>query len=116
MDIQQQVKQIDALVTKGAMVEAINRFFDANAKTSDFSGVKTQGRAQMVEKMEGFLDAIAAVRGITHHNSLALGNTSTSEFTFDFEMKDGSNILWHEIIKRQWNEAGKIIAETYFKA
>jgi hypothetical protein len=116
MNIQQQVTQIDALVAEGAMVEAVNRLFDANAITSDFSGVKTQGKAQMVEKMEGFLDAIAAVRGITHHNSLAHGNTSTSEFTFDFEMKDGSNILWHEIIKRQWDETGKVIAETYFKA
>ena len=54
----------------------------------------------MVEKMEGFVGSIAKVNGITHHSTTIGDNISASEFTFDFDMKDGSKILWHEIIKR----------------
>lgn len=54
--------------------------------------------------MEGFVSSIAQVNGITHHRAMAEGNASASEFTFDFDMKDGSKILWHEIIRRVWND------------
>ena len=31
-------------------------------------------------------------------------------------MKDNSNIYWHEIIRRIWNDEGKVIQEEYFNA
>lgn len=53
------------------------------------------------------------------HIKLALntvgGNTTMSEFTFDFDMKDGSKIYWHEIIHRS-REDGKVTAEQYFNS
>ena len=70
----------------------------------------------MVAKMEGFAGAIANVNGITHHHSIVDGNVSASEFTFDFDMKDGSKIYWHEIIRRIWNDQGQVIQEEYFNA
>lgn len=115
MELKSQVKQMDALVSQGDMVNAIDKFFSNNAQTSDYSGVKTADKSQMIEKMNGFLGAIAKVNGITHHRTLIDGNASASEFTFDFDMKDGSKIYWHEIIRRVWNE-GEVIEEQYFDA
>jgi len=37
-----------------------------------------------------------------------------SEFHFNFEMKDGSEVDWHEIIRRNWKE-GKVVEEQYFQ-
>jgi hypothetical protein len=116
MNIKNQVQQMDAMVTKGAIVDAVKTFFCDKAKTSDYGNVTTDGKQQMVEKMEGFVGSIAQVNGITHHHSIVDNNVSASEFTFDFDMKDGSKILWHEIIRRKWNEEGKVIAEEYFQA
>jgi len=31
-------------------------------------------------------------------------------------MKDDSKIYWHEIIRRVWNNEGKVIKESYFNA
>ena len=70
----------------------------------------------MIAKMEGFVGSIAKVNGITHHNSIVDNNISASEFTFDFDMQDGSKILWHEIIRRNWNSEGEVVAEEYFQA
>ena len=107
---------MDAMVTKGAIVEAVEQFFAADANTSDYNDVTTSGKSQMVEKMQGFTGAIAKVNGITHHHTIVDAPLSASEFTFDFDMKDGSKILWHEIIRRRWNDDGQVIEEEYFQA
>jgi len=116
MNIKEQVAQMDAMVSKGDIVNAVKDFFADDASTSDYGKVATGTKQQMVEKMEGFLGAIAAVNGITHHRSIVDGNDSASEFTFDFNMQDGSTIYWHEIIRREWNDAGKVVKEEYFDA
>ncbi len=116
MNIKTQVTKMDAMVAQGAIVDAVKEFFADNAITSDYGDGGTNGKPEMVAKMESFAGAIAAVNGITHHHSLVNGNISASEFTFDFSMKDGSKIYWHEIIRRVWNDEGKVVQEEYFNA
>ncbi len=116
MNIKEQTQKMDAIVAQGAIVDAVKEFFADDANTSDYGDSKTHGKSEMIAKMEGFAGAIAKVNGITHHNSIVDGNQSASEFTFDFDMKDGSKILWHEIIKRTWNADGKVTKEEYFNA
>ena len=117
MNIREQLTKMDAVVSTGAVVDAVKQFFAESATTSDHGqGGTTSDKAAMVAKMEGFAGAIAKVNGITLHNSIAEGNVSASEFTFDFDMKDGSKIYWHEIIRRIWNDEGKVVQEEYFNA
>lgn len=116
MDIKALTTEMDSTVARGAIVDAVKQFFANEAKTSDYNEVTTSNKAQMVEKMEGFTGAIARVNGIKHHHTIVDGNVSASEFTFDFKMKDDSDIYWHEIIRRIWNEEGEVIEEEYFNA
>jgi len=116
MNIKEQVQKMDAIVSQGAIVDAVKDFFADNANTSDYGNGGTTGKPEMIAKMEGFAGAIAKVNGIKHHHSIVDGNVSASEFTFDFDMKDGSQIYWHEIIRRIWNKDGKVIQEEYFNA
>lgn len=116
MNIKENAGKIDSLVAKGAIVDAVKIYFAENADTSDYGNVTTANKAQMVEKMEGFTGVIESINDITHHHTIVDGHVSASEFTFDFDMKDGSKILWHEIIRRVWNDEGKIINEAYFNA
>lgn len=116
MNIKNQAQKMDAMVTKGAIVDAVKTFFCDKANTSDYGNVTTAGKNQMVEKMEGFVGSIAKVNGITHHSTIVDANLSASEFTFDFDMKDGSKVLWHEIIRRVWDDEGKVTSEEYFQA
>jgi hypothetical protein len=92
MNIKDQVTKMDALVSKGAIVDAVSTFFADSANTSDYGAVTTGTKNEMIAKMEGFTSSIAKVNGITHHQTLIDGNSSASEFTFDFDMKDGSKI------------------------
>ncbi|SEJ79576.1 hypothetical protein SAMN05216327_12067 [Dyadobacter sp. SG02] len=103
------------MVKKGQIVEATEKFFAPNVRTIDFDGTVTNGKSEMLAKMQGFAGAIAAVNGITMHHTSLNGNISFAEFTFDFDMKDGSKIFWHEILRSVW-ENGKIVEEQYFKS
>lgn len=116
MDIKTLATEMDNVVAQGAIVEAVEKYFADDANTSDYNKITTTGKAQMVEKMKGFADAIAKVNGIQLHRTIVDGNVSASEFTFDFLMKDDSTIYWHEIIRRIWNEEGQVIQEEYFNA
>jgi hypothetical protein len=116
MNLNNQVQKMDAMVAQGAIVDAVKAFFADNATTSDYGNVITTGKNQMVEKMEGFAGSIAKVNGIQHHYTIIGEGVTASEFTFDFDMKDGSKIYWHEIIRRVWNEEGLVINEEYFDA
>ena len=116
MDLKSQVSEMDSMVTQGDIVNAVKKYFADDANTSDYNDLKTKGKGAMIDKMEGFLNAIAKVNGISHHHTLVDGDVSASEFTFDFDMKDGSKIYWHEIIRRIWNDQGMVINEEYFNA
>ncbi|WP_298898850.1 hypothetical protein [uncultured Psychroserpens sp.] len=116
MNIKNQVTKMDAIVSQGAIVDAVQQFFAEDATTSDYGNGGTNGKLEMIAKMQGFAGAIAKVNGIKHHHSIVDGNVSASEFTFDFDMKDGSKIYWHEIIRRVWNKQGQVIQEEYFNA
>lgn len=116
MNLKEQVQQMDAMVAKGAIVDAVKTYFCDQAKTSDYGNTTTSGKDQMVAKMEGFVGSIAKVKEIKHHQTTIGESVSASEFTFNFDMQDGSEILWHEIIRREWNNDGKVINESYFKA
>ncbi len=114
MLIEAQLKEMDAMVSSGQILEAVQKFFHDDALTDDVDGTKTSGKQAMVQKMTQFLGGIQKVNGITLHYSVSGDDVSMSEYTFDFDMKDGSKILWHEVIRRVWKD-GKVIDEQYFQ-
>ncbi|WP_421978585.1 hypothetical protein [Roseivirga seohaensis] len=103
------------LVRNGQIVEATEKYFASNVKTLDFDGTITNNKEEMLVKMRGFANSIAKVNGIIMHNAALIGDISFAEFTFDFDMKDGSKVFWHEILRTVWQN-GQVIEEQYFKA
>ena len=102
------------MITSGQIMEAAERYFAPNIKTIDFDGTVTDGKLATLKKLEKFIGSIKNVNEITLHRSVSYDNASFSEYIFSFEMKDGSNIYWHEIIRSIW-ENGQIVKEQYFK-
>ena len=114
MDVTKLNAELNAIVLKGDMITAVTNYFGDHVSAIDHDGTVITGKPGHLKKMEGFLGGIAKVNGITLHHQLGGDNLSFSEFTFDFDMKDGSKILWHEVLRRIWKD-GKIIEESYFK-
>ena len=102
------------MVAKGQIIDAAEQYFASNIKTIDFDGTVTEGKQTTMNKLNDFVGSIQKVNEITLHRSALGNNVSFSEYTFSFEMKDGSKIYWHEIILSLW-ENGQIVEERYFK-
>lgn len=102
------------MIKKGQIVEATEKYFASNATTRDFDGTVTKSKNEMIAKMKNFAGAIVKVNEITLLRSAINDNVSFAEFNINFDMKDGSKILWHEIIRSVW-ENGEVIDEQYFR-
>jgi hypothetical protein len=113
MDIRKLNAEVDALVSKGEILPAVSKYFADSVVTTDHDGTVVNSKKGHFAKMEKFLGGIAKVNGITFHHSGVGEDVSMSEFTFDFDMKDGSKVFWHEILRRIWKD-GKIVSEQYF--
>ena len=102
------------MITSGQIIDAAEKYFSSNIKTIDFDGTVSEGKQATRKKLNDFVGAIQKVNVIALHQSASYDNASFSEYTFSFEMKDGSKIYWHEIIRSLW-ENGQIVEEQYFK-
>jgi hypothetical protein len=114
-NVTQLFKAKNDMILNGEIVEATQKFFAPHATTHDHYGSTTPDLAAEIKKLEGFVGSIAKVDGITLHQAANSDTVSFAEYTFDFDMKDGSKILWHEIIRSVW-ENGLIVDEQYFIA
>jgi hypothetical protein len=108
------LSEFDGMVTKGQILEAIDKFFAGSVDTIEVGGALTKTKNEKIGKLKEFLGGIQAVNGITLLSSAISDNVSYSEYKMDFDMKDGSKILWHEIIRREWKD-DKVVHEQYFQ-
>ncbi|WP_436517382.1 hypothetical protein [Ekhidna sp. To15] len=112
--MQELVSQMDNMVLRGEIPQAVSKFFSEDAHTKDVDGSETSTREEAVQKLTGFVGSIAQVKEITLLNSSIGEDVSMSEFRFHFSMEDGNEINWHEVIRREWQN-GLVVNETYFQ-
>ena len=103
------------MVLKGQIVEAVEKFFSDDVKTVDFTGKKANNKMESLEGQKMTVEAIKKVNEISLHHVAVGDNVTFAEFIFDFDLKDGSRLYWHEIILSEWKN-GKIVYEEYYKA
>ena len=101
------------MVTNGQIIDAAEKYFASNIKTIDFDGTASEGKQATMKNLNDFVGSIQKVNQIELLRSPSYENVSFSEYIFSFDMKDGSKIYWHEIIRSLW-ENGQIVEEQYF--
>jgi hypothetical protein len=113
-NFQELSNKMNELVTNGQLVDAAQKYYASNIKTIEFDGRITEGKQAAMKKLTDFVDSIQKVNEITLLRSAFDDNASFSEYILDLEMKDGSNIYLHEIVRSLW-ENGQVVEERYFK-
>jgi hypothetical protein len=104
----------NAMIVKGQIVDASEKFYAEKTKTIDFTGTTTSSKPEHTLLMKNFVDSIAKVNEITLLKTAVGEDVTFAEFIFSFDMKDGSKIYWHEILVSKWKD-GLIVEEQYFK-
>lgn len=111
----ERVEALDQQVLEGKILDAVNAFFHPDVVTKEGNGTETHGLKDKVEKLQEFFQGISSVNEIALHSQTVSDDVTMSEFTFDLTQKDGSPILWNEVLKRKWKD-GLVIEERYYTA
>ena len=113
-NLQELSGNMNEMVTNGQLVDAAEKYYASNIRTIEFDGRATEGKQAAMKKLTDFVDAIQKVKEITLLRSASDDNASFSEYILDIDMKDGSNLYLHEIVRSLW-ENGQVVEERYFK-
>lgn len=113
-NLQELSNAMNDMVTNGQLIDAAEKYYASNIKTIEFDGRVTEGRQAAIKKLIDFVASIQKVKEISLLRSVSDDNASFSEYILNFEMKDGSDVYLHEIVRSLW-ENGKVIEERYFK-
>ena len=108
------VAEKNEMITKGQILEAIEKYFAPDAKIVDFTGRLGNGKEDIIAGQKKTVELIEKVNEISVHRVGVGDDVTFAEFIFDIDLKDGSKIYWHEIIYSVWKD-GKIVYEEYFK-
>jgi hypothetical protein len=108
------VAEKNEMITKGQILEAIEKFFAPEARTRDFTGRTANSKQEAIDGQKQTVELIEKVNEISVHRVGTGDDVTFAEFIFDIDLKDGSKIYWHEIIYSVWKN-GKIVYEEYFK-
>ncbi|SDG22272.1 hypothetical protein [Chitinophaga filiformis] len=107
-------QDLNRMVAADQLIEAAEKYYAPNIQTIEFDGRITKGKQAAMKKLTDFVASIQKVNEITLLRSASYDNTSFSEYILDLDMKDGSNVYLHEIVRSLWAN-GQVVEEAYFK-
>ncbi len=114
-DLKTLVQNLDALIAKGEMVEATDKFYADNCVFQEGNKApRTGGKEGHKEYLSGFFKTVTKVNGLTLHSQTVGDGVSMSEWTFDIATSNGP-VLWNEVLRRRW-ENGKVVSERLYTA
>ena len=114
-DLKMLVQDLDAMIAKGEMVEAVEKFYADDCVFQEGNQpTRTGGKIGQEEYLSGFFKTVTNVNGITLHSQTVGDGVTMSEWTFDIATSNGP-VLWNEILRRRW-ENGKVVSERFYTA
>ena len=106
---------LNAMIAKGEMVEATERFYADDCIYQEGNQTPRTGGKEGHKKYLGdFFKTVTKVNGLTLHGQTVGDGVTMSEWTFNLATTNGP-ILWNEILRRRWQN-GKVISERFYTA
>ena len=112
MTLNQLVDALDAQVVKGDIIAAFDKFAADNCVTLSAPEDKTTSKAQKLEALRWFFNNVASVNRIERLASQVGKDTTDSLFVFDFTDKFGNQLVYNEVIRRNW-KGNLVVKEQY---
>jgi predicted SnoaL-like aldol condensation-catalyzing enzyme len=114
-DLKTLVHNLDAMIGKGEMVEAVGKFYSDDCSYQENNETpRTGGKKGQAEYLTNFFKGVTKVNALTLRSQAIGDGVTMSEWTFDLATKDGP-ILWNEVLRRRW-ENGKVVSERFYTA
>lgn len=112
MTLKQLVEAIDAQILTGDILGAFDTFAADNCVTLSAPDDITTSKAQKMEALNWFFSNVASVNRIERLGYTVGKDTTDSRFVFEFINRQGSPMVYDEVIRRTWKN-GKLVEEQY---
>lgn len=114
-DLRTLVKNLDAMIAKGEMVEATEQFYaDDCVYQEGNTPPRAGGKKGHKEYLSAFFKTVKSVNALSLHSQTVGDGVTMSEWTFDLATDKGP-ILWNEVLRRRWQN-GKVVSERFYTA
>lgn len=117
MAIREQVGILVEHVEGGNFIDAIDTFYADDAESYEAGGVRTAGKAALLDKERNFLRTIATWHA--HHAVDVVVDETLAAIHWRFELtrRSGERVTVEEVALQRWRGTGpdaRIVHETYF--
>ena len=103
----------NALTEQGKIIESIDQFYADDCVFIEPDGSRRSSKKDQRAHLEGFFASLKSFESATLHNKAVGDDVSMSEWTFKMTGGDGTPIVWHEVLVREWRD-GKVVSEKYY--
>lgn len=113
-NLKNSLESLDAQVLAGDILGAFETFFADDCATFSSEADLTRSKSEKREALKWFFSGVAQTNKIELRGQKITGNSTDSEFIFDFTGAHGQPLYWHEILRRVWKN-GQVVSEQYLQ-
>ncbi len=114
--LETRLADLDQMISQGKILETLEPFFAEGCRFVEVAdGAMRESRVAQGEHLSGFFATLKGFNGATLLGSAVQGDTTFSEWRFDMQAGDGSQILWNEVLVRRGGD-GMVVEEKYYNA
>ncbi len=109
-------ERLDSLlnhIRQGKIIEAMNEFYDKDAKMQENRNPPTAGLAANIEREKQFMSQVKEWKGFTVTASGVGGDTTFYECSLDFIATSGHPVHMEQVVVAKWKD-NKIVHERYY--
>jgi len=106
-------KKLNDLILSGKVLEAFEEFYAENVEMRENNEPPRVGKAVNREYEKQFVSAVEEFHSVEVLASAAHGDTSFSEWAYDFTLKGVPRLAYRQVAVRRWKN-GKIVDERFY--
>ena len=110
--VREQVAELVALVEKGAIMDAFERFYAEDVVMQENTKEPTVGKAANREREQGFVNYVKEVHENRAVTVAVDGNTAFIFWVMEFTGVDGARLRYEQVAQQEWKD-GLIVRERF---
>ncbi len=112
-DTRKNARALADMILEGKILEAVDRFYAADAQMQENLNDPTVGKDAIVEHEKKFLSTVKEWKNTEFMAIAAEGDVAFLEYAFDFVNTDGKDVHYEQVSAQRWKD-GKIVHERFY--
>jgi hypothetical protein len=114
MNLNEALNDLNALVLKGELFEAINKYYADDVIVMEKNDVVTRTRQEALDREGAILEGVEEWLRSEIKSTAVSDQVSMTEWHFEYKHKEYGHKAFDQVTVQHWNDEGKIVSERYY--